>query len=259
MEICLLLSLFDLDAFTVECVASKTVSQFLHLWEKEVIFKCPGFPFVRRGRVLVSHSWQRGYFEVFWFTIHDKEVILKCSGFHSWQRGYFEVFWIPFMTKRLFWSVPDSIHEKEVILKCSGFHSWERGYFEVFWIPFMRKRLFSSVLVSHSWEKGCCFFKCTGFPFMRKRLFWSVLVSHSWERGSLWSIPVEKEAHSEHCFPAPSSKPARFSYTTEGALFICAAVQQCGQRPPKGSGTNIIVEATWRPSMHVNARCIHPG
>ena len=35
---------------------------------------------------------------------------------------------------------------------------------------------------------------------------WSVLVSHSWERGSLWSIPVEKGAHSEHCFPAPSTK-----------------------------------------------------
>ena len=32
---------------------------------------------------------------------------------------------------------------------------------------------------------------------------------------------------------------ARFSYATEGA-----AVQQCGRRPPEGSGTNMTVEAT---------------
>ena len=31
----------------------------------------------------------------------------------------------------------------------------------------------------------------------------------------------------------------RFSYAKEGA-----AVQRCGQRPPKGSGTNMTVEAT---------------
>ena len=38
---------------------------------------------------------------------------------------------------------------------------------------------------------------------------------------------------------------ARFSYATDGALFICAlpAVQRRGQRPPKGSGTNMTVEA----------------
>ena len=38
---------------------------------------------------------------------------------------------------------------------------------------------------------------------------------------------------------------ARFSYATEGALFyLRAAVQRRGQRPPKGSGTNMTVEAT---------------
>ena len=40
---------------------------------------------------------------------------------------------------------------------------------------------------------------------------------------------------------------ARFSYAaTEGALLIYlrAAVQRRGQRPPKGSGTNMTVEAT---------------
>ena len=38
---------------------------------------------------------------------------------------------------------------------------------------------------------------------------------------------------------------ARFSYATEGALFISrAAVQRCGQRPPNSPGTNMTVEAT---------------
>ena len=39
---------------------------------------------------------------------------------------------------------------------------------------------------------------------------------------------------------------ARFSYATEGALFISAylTVQRRGQRPPKGSDTNTTVEAT---------------
>ena len=38
-----------------------------------------------------------------------------------------------------------------------------------------------------------------------------------------------------------------------------AAVHGRGQRPPKGSGTNMTVEATKRPSTHVNMRRIHPG
>ena len=38
---------------------------------------------------------------------------------------------------------------------------------------------------------------------------------------------------------------ARFGYATEGTLFyLCAAVQRRDQRPPKGSGTNMTVEAT---------------
>ena len=38
---------------------------------------------------------------------------------------------------------------------------------------------------------------------------------------------------------------ARFSYAIEGAtLYLHAAVQRRGQRPPKGSGTNMTVEAT---------------
>ena len=40
--------------------------------------------------------------------------------------------------------------------------------------------------------------------------------------------------------PPPNS--ARFSYATEGALYLRAAVQRRGQRPPKG--TNMTVEAT---------------
>ena len=34
---------------------------------------------------------------------------------------------------------------------------------------------------------------------------------------------------------------ARFSYASEGAgtLYLCAAIQRRGQRPPKGSGTNM--------------------
>ena len=38
---------------------------------------------------------------------------------------------------------------------------------------------------------------------------------------------------------------ARFGYATEGALFISAQLStDTGQRPPKGSGTNMTVEAT---------------
>ena len=37
---------------------------------------------------------------------------------------------------------------------------------------------------------------------------------------------------------------ARFSYATEGALFISAQLQRRGQRPLKGSGTDMTVEAT---------------
>ena len=54
---------------------------------------------------------------------------------------------------------------------------------------------------------------------------------------------------------------ARFSYATEGALFISAKLssRRRGQRPPKGFGTDKTVEATKRPSTHVNMRRSHPG
>ena len=50
------------------------------------------------------------------------------------------------------------------------------------------------------------------------------------------------------------SNSARFSYATEGVLsvYLRAAVQRRGQRPPKGSGTNMTVEATYRQSTHVS-------
>ena len=47
-------------------------------------------------------------------------------------------------------------------------------------------------------------------------------------------------AHSEYRFPVPSSKLRHW----RGTLYLRAAVQRRGQRPPKGSGTNLTVEAT---------------
>ena len=44
-------------------------------------------------------------------------------------------------------------------------------------------------------------------------------------------------------FRHPPPNSARFSYATEGALYLRAAVQRRGQRPPKGSGTDKTVEA----------------
>ena len=45
----------------------------------------------------------------------------------------------------------------------------------------------------------------------------------------------------------------------KGHSVSAQAVQRRGQRPPKGSGTNVTAKATWRPSTHVNMRRIHPG
>ena len=44
-----------------------------------------------------------------------------------------------------------------------------------------------------------------------------------------------------------------------GILYLRAAVRRRGQRPPKGSGTNMTVEATQRQNTHVNMRRIHTG
>ena len=57
----------------------------------------------------------------------------------------------------------------------------------------------------------------------------------------------------------PSS--ARIGYATERALFISAQlhVHRRGQHAPKGSVTDKTVEATLRPSTHVNMRRVRPG
>ena len=49
--------------------------------------------------------------------------------------------------------------------------------------------------------------------------------------------------------------------TTERALdlYLRAAVHPRCQRPPKGTGPNMTVEATKRPSTTVNTTRIHPG
>ena len=60
-------------------------------------------------------------------------------------------------------------------------------------------------------------------------------------------IKRDKElmAHSKHRFPAPSSKLCQIWLPHwRSILYLRAAVQRRGQRPPKGSGTNKTVEAT---------------
>ena len=55
-----------------------------------------------------------------------------------------------------------------------------------------------------------------------------------------WPVP-----HSEHRFPAPSSKLCQIWLRHwRGTLYLCAAVHQRGQHPLKGSGTDKTVEAT---------------
>ena len=45
----------------------------------------------------------------------------------------------------------------------------------------------------------------------------------------------------------------------KGHLYLRAAVHRRGQHPPKSFGTDKTLEATKRPSTHVNMRHIHPG
>ena len=53
------------------------------------------------------------------------------------------------------------------------------------------------------------------------------------------------EAHSENRFPAVSSRLCQiYLRRWRGTLYLRAAVHRRGQRPPKGSGTNMTVEAT---------------
>ena len=52
-------------------------------------------------------------------------------------------------------------------------------------------------------------------------------------------------SHSEDRFPAPSSKLCQIWLRHwRGTLYLRASVHRRGQRPPKGSGTNMTVEAT---------------
>ena len=52
-------------------------------------------------------------------------------------------------------------------------------------------------------------------------------------------------AHSQHRFPAPSSTLCQiYLRHWRGTLYLRAAVHRRGQRPPKGFGTNMTVEAT---------------
>ena len=70
----------------------------------------------------------------------------------------------------------------------------------------------------------------------------------------------ESIAHSEHRFPAPSSKLCKnWLRHWRGTLYLRAAVHRRGQRPPKVLGTDMTAEAAYRPSTHANMRRIHPG
>ena len=71
--------------------------------------------------------------------------------------------------------------------------------------------------------------------------------------GRVWRKVSESNARSVSETHTPSTafrhlppNSARFSYATERALdlYLRAAVQRRGQRPAKGSGTNMTVEAT---------------
>ena len=64
----------------------------------------------------------------------------------------------------------------------------------------------------------------------------------SWLAG--WTL-ITWKPHYEHRLPAPSSKLYQIWLRHwRGTLYLCAAVQRCGQHPPKGSDTNMTVEAT---------------
>ena len=74
----------------------------------------------------------------------------------------------------------------------------------------------------------------------------------------LVEINVTRPAsHSEHRLS--STFLQRFSYATEGVLFISARLStNAVSVPPKSSGTDKTVETTYRPSTHVNMRRVHP-
>ena len=64
--------------------------------------------------------------------------------------------------------------------------------------------------------------------------------------------------HSQHRFLAPSSKLCQiYLRHGRGTLYLRAAVQRRGQRSPKGSGTNMTVEANLAPK-HARKHETHP-
>ena len=78
--------------------------------------------------------------------------------------------------------------------------------------------------------------------FCNKRLIFFKQTSVLFIKSKSWTRSI---AHSEHRFPAPSSKLGQIElHHWRGTLYLHAAVQRHGQCPPKGSGTNMTVEAT---------------
>ena len=77
----------------------------------------------------------------------------------------------------------------------------------------------------------------------------------------LWRDPPQwRVAYvSEHRFPAPSSKLCQISLRhCRGTLYLRAAVQWRGQRPPKGSGTNNDCRSNLAPK-HAQKHEMHPS
>ena len=78
--------------------------------------------------------------------------------------------------------------------------------------------------------------------------FRSYLLDKAWTDGQThtqvdMAIPVFA-THSEHRFPAPSSKLCQiWLHHWRGTFYLCTAVHWHGQRPLKGSGTDKTVEA----------------
>ena len=95
----------------------------------------------------------------------------------------------------------------------------------------------------------------------------SVISTQTFRRALTASVDSCAEITSAPSMHSPSiafrhlpPNSARFSYATEGALFISAQLStDAVSAPPKGLGTNMTVEAAKRPITHVNTRRIHPG
>ena len=82
--------------------------------------------------------------------------------------------------------------------------------------------------------------------YLRKKLEGSTQIQENMN----WKWP-----HSEHCFPAPSSKLSQIWLCHwMGTLYLHAAVHPCGQCHPKGLGTNQTPSiGLWHPSFKEGA------